>query len=156
MNKVISGSSGFRAKFAVAGAILGLLAINHQPAFAQQTTTTVTQETTTEQITIFAPHVVQREIVGRTAIGAPIEVVSLPSRVSYADLDLTRESDANELRRRVGITAIAACKQLNTMYPDSDLYQEIPSDQDCVRNATNGGLYQADQIIAAANGSPIN
>jgi len=103
-----------------------------------------------EEITVVAPEVVQRKIVGRTMIGAPIEVISLSRPVSYADLDLTKQSDADELEKRIGDTAKAACKELNIMYPDA-MFQPIPANQNCTRTATSEAMEVAKLVIAAAN-----
>ena len=134
--------------FASTCAALGVLPINNQPVFAQQLRAT---SEVAEEVNVVAPGIVQRKIVGRTVIGAPIGIISLSRPVSYADLDLTRQSDDNELAQRIAATAKAACKQLDDMYPESSLYQPIPSDQHCVQTATTDAMDEANLVIAATN-----
>jgi UrcA family protein len=128
--------------------LLCLSAIADRTVFAQEGSSAPQEE-----ITIVAPHLVQRKVVGRTAIGAPVEVISLPRPVSYADLDLTKPADADELRKRISETAKAACKQLDNMYPEGNLFQAVPSDQNCVKTATREAMDIAEQVIAGANES---
>jgi UrcA family protein len=136
-----------RSACTAAGAVVGILAIASQPVYAQQVSRT---SEATEEVKVTAPEV-ERIRVGQTSIGAPIEVISLSRPVSYGDLDLTRQSDANELEKRILDTAEAACKELDNMYPDGSLYQPIPSDQNCVKSATTEALKEAHLVIAAAN-----
>src|ERR1700693_5882254 len=136
-----------RSRYAAFGIAVGLLALVNHPVFAQQGSQT---SESTEEITVTAPHLVQRQVVGRSMIGAPIEVISLSRKVSYADLDLTTPEGWAELRKRVSDTAKAACKQLDMMYPDSDLFQATPSDQNCVKTATKDAMDLTEQIIAAS------
>lgn len=60
---------------------------------------------------------VSKAVVGRSAIGAPIDRVTLTRRVSYADLDLTTYAGAMKLEKRVHTAARAACAQLDDLYP---------------------------------------
>lgn len=136
------------SKFAAVAALVSILPIANQPALAQQVPAT---SEATEEVKVVAPEAVQQTIVGRTTIGAPIEVISLSRPVSYADLDLTKQSDVKELAERIEETAKASCKQLDNMYPDSSLYVPIPSDQYCVKTATSQAIDEANQVIAAAN-----
>ena len=136
-----------RYKYAAIAIAVGLLAFANHPVFAQQGSQT---SEGSEEITVTAPRLVQRKIVGRSMIGAPIEVISLSRKVSYADLDLTTPEGWAELRKRISDTARAACKQLDTMYPDSDLFQATPSDQNCAKTATKDAMDLTDQIIAAS------
>jgi UrcA family protein len=99
-----------------------------------------------EEITVLAPRTIHREVVGHTAIGAPIEQVSLSRRVSYYGLDLRRPSDMNELERRIKMTANEACDQLKQLYP---LDAATPSDQDCKTSAYNNGMEQVHMIVGS-------
>jgi UrcA family protein len=87
----------------------------------------------------------ETQVVGRSYTGAPIELVTLTRRVSYADLDLTTQSGAAELEKRVNETAQAACKQLDDLYPLT-----APGGQSCVKGAVEDAMEQARAAIAAA------
>jgi UrcA family protein len=132
---------------AAAGAVIGIFALVNHPAFAQQATET---SGVNEEITIVAPRVVQRKVVGRTTIGAPIEVISLSRPVSYADLDLSTQEGRAELRKRIENTAKAACKELDVMYPDS-MFQPIPAEQNCVKNASSQAMEVEAMVTNAAS-----
>jgi len=97
-----------------------------------------------ELIVVEAPRVVR---VGRSPSGAPVELISLTRRVSYADLDLKLHADVRELERRINATAEEACMQLAELYPLSDT--DMPT---CVRQAVAGAMAQAEEAIAAAGG----
>lgn len=98
-----------------------------------------------DEITVMAPRSIHREVVGRSAIGAPIEEISLTRRVSYAGLDLRRPSDMNELQRRIKMTANEACDQLNKLYP----LDTVPSDRDCKTDAYNSGMEQVHILVGS-------
>jgi UrcA family protein len=89
--------------------------------------------------------VTTKSVVGHSAIGAPIEEVTITHRVSYADLDLTKTADAAELRRRVQETARAACRQLDALYP-----LEAKNARECTRNAIARASSQVDNAIEGA------
>ena len=59
-----------------------------------------------------AAPVVQREVVGRTTIGAPIEQTTVSEPVSYAGLDPANPADIKILDRRIQRTAEQECAQL--------------------------------------------
>jgi len=48
--------------------------------------------------------------VGQSAYGVPIRQITIQSRVSYADLDLTSEYGALQLENRIKETAKATCE----------------------------------------------
>lgn len=89
--------------------------------------------------------VMVKTVVDQTTIGAPVEEVTLTHRVSYADLDLTKHSDAMELKRRVSETARLACEQLDKLYPFDE--KEAP---ECTSEATANAESQVDEAISAA------
>ncbi len=89
--------------------------------------------------------VMTKTVVGHTAIGAPIEEVTLTHRVSYADLDLATHSGAMELKQRVKDTARLACEQLDKLYPLEE--KEAPS---CIRQAVERASSQVDDAITTA------
>lgn len=99
-----------------------------------------------EEVTVTAPRVVKQTVVtGRSfATGAPIEETSISRTVSYADLDLVKTSDADELRTRVRDTAKDLCTELDKLYPLE------PKDPDCVRKSVDRAMVQADNAIEDA------
>jgi UrcA family protein len=147
MNK-LNSPSFVRVRRAALGALVGVMSIASHPVFAQQVSAT---PESAEEVSVVAPGMVQRKIVGRSTIGAPIETISLSRRVSYGDLDLTKQSDVEKLGKRIRNTARLACEQLDNLYPDGSLYQTIPSDQNCVNTATRKAIEEANLVIAGAN-----
>jgi UrcA family protein len=152
MNLHSSCSLLFRSTCTALGALVSSLAIANYPAFAQQVSAA---PEVTEEVQVVGPGVVQREVVGRTTIGAPIEVISLARSLSYADLNLTRQSDADELRQRIGDIARKSCRQLDIMYLYA-MYQPIPADQSCVKEATRKAMDMASLAIAEAKQTALN
>lgn len=118
---------------------LGLTAL---PAHAQQSNEPL------EEIIILEAPLAVRYPDGRSASGVPYEVVELTRRVSYADLDLRRDSDVDTLENRIEVTATDSCQQLAEMFP-----LDISSDETrtCVKQAISGAMEQADTAIAMAS-----
>lgn len=83
-------------------------------------------------------------IIGQSAIGAPIKEITIKSRVSYADLDLTTEAGAAELAKRIRDTAESTCKEIKV-----DLRAQASTLEKCIKDATDGGMAQAEVAIAA-------
>lgn len=83
--------------------------------------------------------------IGHSAVGAPLEQVSLMRRVSYADLDLSTRAGEAELRNRVKRNARAACRQLDQLYP-----AEIKNAPQCIKKAIAEASRQVDAAVAAA------
>jgi UrcA family protein len=102
-------------------------------------------------ITIVAPHVVHRKVVGRSSIGAPIEVMSVSRSVSYADLDLTKTADAAELKKRISDAAKDACNYLFSRERGLTL-PPVTSSRSCMKEATSEAMMLANEVIAASNG----
>ena len=65
------------------------------------------------EITVYAP----RHRNYRSAIGAPIEEVSLSEPVRYDDLDLTTDWGIHRLHERISATAHGICRRLDQRYP---------------------------------------
>ena len=104
-----------------------------------------------EEITVVAPYEVQRTEVGRSpTTGGKIELISLTRHVSYADLDLTKQSDVNELEARIKKMAKDSCKRLDEMYPPS-MYPPATSGQDCVKMAVADSKTQIDRAVSSAH-----
>ena len=60
---------------------------------------------------------VREIVVGKSPIGAPIKELTIRSRVSYADLDLTTAAGAETLDKRVKDTAASSCKEIKVDVP---------------------------------------
>ncbi len=90
------------------------------------------------------------KVVGRTASGAPIEVVQLSRRINYSDLDLSTESGANELQARVKHNAEEACKELDRLYPLGTTEGPGKEGKSCVKDAIDGAMVQARAAVDAA------
>ncbi len=131
----------------VSGAFLALsataLVFKTDPAIAQQAA-----EEVTEEIVVEAP-IVRREVGRAAATGARTEVIELRRRVSYVDLDLSKQADVTELQTRIKTTAKDSCEQLNDMFPlvEPSGRQEIRS---CTNKAVAGTEEQVQAAIAAA------
>ena len=82
--------------------------------------------------------------VGQTMHGVPIDEITIRSRVSYADLDLTTASGALELENRIRATAESSCKKLDVKFP-----AEGSSEAACVKNAVDTAMQEARKIIEA-------
>jgi UrcA family protein len=88
---------------------------------------------------------VREIVVGKSAIGAPIKEMTIRSRVSYADLDLTTESGANELTKRIKDTASSTCKEIKVDVPVEGWTVER-----CIKEAVDGAMVQAKTAVDAA------
>jgi len=95
------------------------------------------------QVTVQAERPAEK-IVGRSGIGAPVKLVELRHRVSYADLDLKSDSGADSLRKRVHEVARNLCADLDRMYPPAE------TDGACKRKAEDAAAPQIEAAIAAA------
>lgn len=71
--------------------------------------------------------------------------VTLSSRVSYADLDLTQPDAAATLERRIKAAATEVCDGIGKAYPDSG-----PDTKECARRAADKAMVEAAKKIAAA------
>ncbi|MGE4063666.1 MAG: UrcA family protein [Rhodospirillaceae bacterium] len=128
---------------AIVFALLGF-ALSAGPAQAQQAA-----RSTMPTITVTAAPLKNiREIMRLTVQGHKFLAISASVPVPYGDLNLSQESGANELGRRIRVAARLACQQLDIAYPPH-IYAVIGSD-DCVRNAADDGLAEAGTVIAAA------
>ncbi len=117
-------------------------------ALALTTVAAAQQDKQIPQVTVQASHQhVTKKIVGRSYSGIPIELVQLTRHVGYGDLDLAATAGAAELKKRIEATAHEACKQLDNLYP---LEFSDTSDRQCIRDAVDGAMKQANQAIAAA------
>jgi UrcA family protein len=88
---------------------------------------------------------VREIIVGKSPIGAPIKELSIRSRVSYSDLDLTTADGTAALEKRVKETAVSTCKELKVQIP-----AEGSTEEKCVKEAMGGAAPQVAAAIEAA------
>lgn len=75
-------------------------------------------------------------------------IVSASMDVPYSDLDLAKETDADELGRRIHVAARLVCLQLDIKYPPSQY--PILEGFDCAHDAAKDGMERADLVIASA------
>jgi UrcA family protein len=95
-----------------------------------------------EEITVLAPHEVT---VGRTYSGIPIKQITVQSRVGYGDLNLTTLTDAHKLRQRIRDAARVSCREIPV-----DVPVQGSSDRECIADAVDGAMTQANAVIASA------
>lgn len=84
-------------------------------------------------------------VVGRTARGATIREMSIRSRVSYADLDLTKPADVTTLEQRVKETAQSTCREIKV-----DVPAEGSSVESCEKAAIEDAMQQIARAVEAA------
>ncbi|HEY1414690.1 MAG TPA: UrcA family protein [Caulobacteraceae bacterium] len=113
------------------GLVLAASAASGQPYYAS--------DPSVGGVTVYAPR-----HLGRTSIGAPIEIVR-ESRVVYtADLDLSTPWGARALHRRIQRAAFDACNDLDSRYT----VIEDDNGRDCYRSAVRGAY---DEIAYRTN-----
>jgi UrcA family protein len=93
-----------------------------------------------EEITVLAPRAVRQQTL-QPAIGKKlgIQLLTVRRMVSYADLNLSKATDAKELETRITAAAVMACTDLERAYPSS-AYVPTPPNQDCVAMAVKAPL----------------
>jgi UrcA family protein len=88
---------------------------------------------------------VREIVVGKSPIGAPIKELTIRSRVSYADLDLTTAAGAATLEKRVKDAAVSSCKEIKV---------DVPVDgwtvDRCIKEATDDAMVQVNKAVADA------
>jgi UrcA family protein len=87
---------------------------------------------------------VREIVVGTSTIGAPIRELSIRSRVSYADLDLTTDGGVSTLKKRVKDAASSACSEIKVDNPVPGWTVER-----CIKDAVNGAMPQIDKAVEA-------
>lgn len=140
MYKTVLARHSKQFMMVAAGGLVGGMLMASLPVVAQPL----------EEITVVAPYRAEHKVVGRSSsTGAPVELISLTRHVSYADLDLTKAIDVTVLENRVKAIAKDSCKELEKMYPELT-HPAVPSDQNCVKTATDDGMKQVKAAAAAA------
>ena len=77
--------------------------------------------------------------------------VSASMPVPYADLDLIKGEDVDELGRRVQVAARLVCQELDNKYPPMQFpIIEGYSGQECVRVTARESMEEANMVIARA------
>jgi UrcA family protein len=122
---------------ATAAVALGLM-VGH--VFAQSTA----------EVRVQATRVVSTKPGGRSSSGLPVVDLSLTYGVSLSDLNLGTNTGANAAAARIKAAALAACKELSRQYPDS-----APSDEACAKTATDKGMVQLHELVAAAESKGV-
>jgi UrcA family protein len=88
---------------------------------------------------------VREIVVGKSTIGAPIKEMTIRSRVSYADLDLTTATGVDTLSKRIKDTATSTCKEIKV---------DVPVDgwtvDRCIKEAVDDATVQVNKAVAEA------
>lgn len=101
-----------------------------------------------DDIVVRAP-TVEREYTGRrTAIGAPINELTLQRAVPTRDLDLRYDADVDELYRRIDFVTARACDEVER----ASRGVPLTTRRDCIRDARRDAVAQADALIYYARG----
>jgi UrcA family protein len=128
---------------AVIGAMFcGALVFSHA-AWAQPTAAPAESK----ELTVIAPEV-ERKVTGQTGHHRyDVVVLSTTSKVSYADLDLSKPGDAAQLKKRIEDAGREACRRIDHASPTGKVYSTPPG---CWANATGEPLAIAEQLTKAA------
>jgi UrcA family protein len=92
--------------------------------------------------------VARSQKVAQTRYGVPVREITIASSVSYADLDLATPQGATELEKRIRETATSSCKEMDVKFPVEGYGQD-----ECIKNAVDGAMAEANKIIAAKGGA---
>jgi len=122
-----------------AGLMLGSAALAASPQAAPADAATTTS----------AAPVVQRDVVGRTEIGAPVVGVTASQSVRYGDLDLANPADAKVLDQRIRSAAEADCTELRDQSRDAMI--PVTPDARCVRMAEQDARSSLNAAVSGAN-----
>jgi len=113
------------------------------PAYAQGDEADVIEEI----VVVRAP--IERRTVEPAGPGQPTtEVIELSRQVSFADLDLARHKDVEQLRGRIRETAERACERLNQMFPVTR--EGVQGTARCVKRAVADAEKQLETALEAA------
>ena len=101
-----------------------------------------------EEVVVEAP-VVTRKVAATSPTGYATEMIQLRRQVTFADLDLTDESDVNVLEERIETTAKEACQALDDML-DRDKQDQTDVFR-CTKQAIKDAKKEFEAAVAAAN-----
>ena len=96
-----------------------------------------------KEIVVEAPRVERAK--EHSALGAPIDIISVRHRVTYKDIDISTRLGAQVLETRVKDSAKAACKEIDSLYPLAP-----PDSLDCEKTAVDKAMVQVHEAVAAA------
>jgi len=85
----------------------------------------------------------------RAGPGSASAEITIRSRVSYADLDLTSATGALELENRIRATAESSCRKIDVEFP-----AEGSSEAACIKNAVDNAMQEARKVIDARRKTP--
>ena len=95
-----------------------------------------------------AAPVVQRDVVGRTGLGAPVEGVTASKPVSLTDLDLTNPADVKVADQRIRAAAEQDCTTLRDR--SSSAMTPALLDGRCMRSAEQDARSSLNAAVTAA------
>ena len=101
-----------------------------------------------EEIFVIGGPVIRRQV-GRTKLGFPIEIIELKGRVSYADLDLSKQADVTVFELRVETAANRSCEELEHEHPV--MLTDRRAIMRCINEAIDRSGEQMQAAIAAAH-----
>ena len=140
----------FHKRLVLVAVVLASAAITSLPATAQ-TRSTARWAPRIESITVKAGAMKNwRAALTASHLGKAFAVsASMP--VPYADLDLVKSEDADELGRRVQVAARLVCQELDNKYPPAQFpIIEGYSGSECVRVTARDSMEEANMVIAKA------
>ena len=100
-----------------------------------------------EEVFVTGEPVIRRQV-GRTKLGFPIEIIELKGRVSYADLDLSKQADVTVFELRVETAANRSCEELEHEHPV--MLTDRRAIMRCINEAIDRSGEQMQAAIAAA------
>jgi UrcA family protein len=107
--------------------------------------TFATQGVMAQAMEVVTVEAVREIVVGKSPIGAPIKEMTIRSRVSYADLDLTTTAGLDTLTKRIKDTANSTCKEIKV---------DVPVDgwtvDRCIKEAVDDAMVQVNKAVADA------
>ena len=142
-------TSHFQKRLVLVSFVLATVAVTALPASAQRSTARWSPRI--ESIVVKAGAMKNwRAALTASHLGKAISVsASMP--VPYADLDLVKGEDVDELGRRVQVAARLVCQELDNKYPPIQFpLIEGYSGQECVRVTARASMEEADMVIARA------
>lgn len=98
-----------------------------------------------EDVTVAGPYTIRQQVENRS-LSEPLLTtrIVVEQRVSFADLDLTKQVDVDKMKDRLRHAAKDSCKELDRRFPRG-IY--IPVDEvSCVKSATAQSLARLDEI----------
>jgi len=142
-------TSHFQKRLVLVSFVLASMAVTALPASAQRSTARWSPRI--ESITVKAGAMKNwRAALSASHLGKAFAVsASMP--VPYADLDLIKGEDVDELGRRVQVAARLVCQELDNKYPPMQFpIIEGYSGQECVRVTARESMEEANMVIARA------